>query len=293
MSHVRTPEMIRFAPRRALTLPEVVVVILAVTILLTLAIPTILSMRASSRRTTCEYRLVQIGVAMAEYQLANRHYPAGTIDSKTPIQNVAEGYHHNWIIALLADLDQQALADQVDPDASVYAAANAVPRETPLPIVRCPSAASNSLPTTSNYAAIYSSLELPIDEQNDGMFFQNRGVTSEEITDGLEYTLFVGEKLSDPQQDLGWISGTRSTIRNVDHPLGIGPQGNPDSVDASSPQDPLWVGGLASRHAGGVNLLLGSGRVRFFATGGDQAVLQQMARRSSEPPSDDGNEGVN
>ncbi|WP_417734640.1 DUF1559 domain-containing protein [Rosistilla oblonga] len=274
--------MKRFSPRHGFTLTEVLVVIVAAAVLLTLALPMLLSMRENSRRMTCEYRLTQIGVAMAEYQLTNEHFPAGTIDPQSPIQNVAEGFHHNWIIALLADLDQQTLADQIDPDASVYAAANAAPRETPLAIVRCPSDASTSLPTTSNYAGIYASQEVPIDEQNDGMLFLNRGVMPEEIDGGLEYTLFVGEKLSDPAEDLGWMSGTRATIRNVGHPLGDGSHIDSIPTDANGEPNRLWVGGLASRHPGGVNLLLGSGRVRFYSASGDQEVLQQMARRSKE-----------
>lgn len=276
--------MKRSASPTAFTLVEMLVVLLAATVLLALAIPAILSMRESSRRMTCQHRLAQIGVAMAEYQLANKHYPAGTIDSQSPIRNVAEGFHQNWIVALLADLNQQPLADQIDPTASVYAQANAIPRETPLAIVRCPASASDAMPTASNYAAVYSSQELPIDEHNDGMFFQNRGVSPEEIRDGLEHTLFVGEKIVDPQTDLGWISGTRATLRNVAYPLGDGLSIALEQSRAEYAENPLRVGGLASGHVGGGNLLMGSGRVRFYSVDGDQAVLQQMALRAKGLP---------
>ena len=59
------------------------------------------------------------------------------------------------------------------------------------------------------------------------MFFLNSHTRYEDITDGAAYTLFVGEKLSmiPGQPDLGWMSGTRATLRNTGVPLNI--TGNP------------------------------------------------------------------
>lgn len=266
--------MRRLPSSHGLTCIEVVVVVVSIGILAALAIPAIQSMRESARRGSCDYRLAQIGVAVAEYQLANAHYPAGTIAAESPVQSVPQGFHHSWVVALLPYLDQQALVEQIDPTASVYADSNSVLRETPLATVRCPSATSEATAMASNYAGITSSLEQPISEQNDGMFLLNRGVLPAELQSGQEHTLFLGEKLADRQQNLGWASGTRATLRNVARPVG----------EVAQMQDPLWVGGLASQHPGGVNLLMGSGRIRFYADGGDQAVLQQMARRAGGSP---------
>ena len=44
----------------------------------------------------------------------------------------------------------------------------------------------------------------------------------DDVQDGLAHTLFVGEKLSD-DQDFGWMSGTRSTLRNTGFPINVDP----------------------------------------------------------------------
>ncbi len=47
----------------------------------------------------------------------------------------------------------------------------------------------------------------------------NRGLRMSDIPDGLGYTMFLAEKLSAYDQDLGWMSGTRSSLRNTGHPI--------------------------------------------------------------------------
>ncbi|MCG8653654.1 MAG: DUF1559 domain-containing protein, partial [Pirellulales bacterium] len=133
---------------------------------------------------------------------------------------------------------------------------------------------------TSCYAGITGSTETPIDETNDGVFLLNRPLTDDDITDGLAHTLFVGEKLSLFEEDLGWLSGTRSSLRNVGHPINAerqrvrGPRNPNNAVGAT------YVGGLASDHPGGVYLLMGSGHYEFRSFSMDQKLLQQMGARA-------------
>jgi hypothetical protein len=133
---------------------------------------------------------------------------------------------------------------------------------------------------TTCYAGIHASTETPIDEDNDGVFLLNVRVSDHDITDGLGYTLFVGEKLSRWEEDFGWISGTRSSLRNVGLPL------NAERKRIRGPQDPaqvispIYVGGLASDHPGGVYLLMGSGEYQFRSASMDHQILQQIASRA-------------
>ena len=46
------------------------------------------------------------------------------------------------------------------------------------------------------------------------MLFLNSHISAHDVTDGTSNTIYVGEKLSD-QNDLGWMSGTRATLRNM------------------------------------------------------------------------------
>jgi hypothetical protein len=51
------------------------------------------------------------------------------------------------------------------------------------------------------------------------MFFLNSRLRYEDVADGTAHTLFVGEKFVGSDPDLGWLSGTRATLRNTGHSL--------------------------------------------------------------------------
>ena len=48
------------------------------------------------------------------------------------------------------------------------------------------------------------------------MLFLNSHVSGDDIPDGAGHTIFVGEKIV-TADDLGWMSGTRATLRNTGH----------------------------------------------------------------------------
>ena len=73
----------------------------------------------------------------------------------------------------------------------------------------------------SSYAACHHDVEAPIDVENHGVFYLNSSIRHEDIPDGSSYTIFVGEKRI-ASQDLGWLSGTRATLRNTGTPLNAG-----------------------------------------------------------------------
>jgi hypothetical protein len=64
-------------------------------------------------------------------------------------------------------------------------------------------------------------VEAPIDVDNHGVFFLNSRLTHDDITDGAAHTLFVGEKRFFDNIDLGWMSGTRATLRNTGTPPNV------------------------------------------------------------------------
>ena len=125
----------------------------------------------------------------------------------------------------------------------------------------------------SNYAGCHHDVEAPIDANNHGVMFLNSRVRLDEVTDGLTHTIFVGEKLVD-DADLGWMSGTRATLRNTSPPMesgyrrrtGISPfenvsRGCPENDPARQAAE-LLVGPFGSPHPGVVNFLFGDGAVR-------------------------------
>jgi hypothetical protein len=70
----------------------------------------------------------------------------------------------------------------------------------------------------SNYAGCHHPTEAPIDTTNHGTFFVNSFLTFDQCPDGSGYTLAMGEIRRDPMT-LGWISGSRSTLRNAGTPI--------------------------------------------------------------------------
>ena len=81
----------------------------------------------------------------------------------------------------------------------------------------------------SNYAGVHHDVEAPIDVNNNGVFFLNSHLRYDDITDGPSHTLFIGEKLFD-SYDLGWMSGTRATLRNTG-----------SALNSSLPPLPPWA----------------------------------------------------
>jgi hypothetical protein len=263
---------------------ELLVVIAIIGVLIGLAVPAMQNMREISRRSNCQFNLSELSLALSASQ--QTHFPIGTLADEGPIRSIPEGYHHNWIAALLPMMDLKPIAQVIDTDVSVYHAKNDQVRSVRMPRLLCPSA-SGVRENTTCYAGIHASTEIPIDVTNDGVFVLNQSVAPEDITDGLSYTLFVGEKLSRYEDDFGWISGTNSSLRNAGHGI------NDELTRIRGAQDPdeiippTYVGGIVSDHPSGAHLLMGSGEIRFVSDQMDTKILQQMAARSDgEIPSE-------
>ncbi len=206
------------APRRtAFTLVELLVVIAIIGILVGLLLPAVQAAREAARRMSCSNNLMQIGVALHNYEMAHRKLPPGTMDAKGPIVHLPVGYHHNWIIQILPMLDERVAYNLVDPTQSVYSKSNFPVRSYGIQSLMCPSDPAAGGPNSS-YAGVHDSREVPIDVDNNGVLFLNSHIRFDDVTDGVSHTLFVGEKLVEPT-DLGWVSGTRATLRNMGSPL--------------------------------------------------------------------------
>jgi prepilin-type N-terminal cleavage/methylation domain-containing protein/prepilin-type processing-associated H-X9-DG protein len=206
------------------TLVELLVVIAIIGILVAMLLPAIQASRESARRVMCTNQIHQLSIAVHDYEMAHERYPAGTLDATGPIRNLPKGHHISWIAQVLPYLEEGAIYNALDLSLSAYHYKNDPARQTSIDLLICPSNPAIAWPY-SNYAGCHHDVEAPIDADNHGAFFLNSHVTRDDLKDGAAHTLFIGEKLAD-DTDLGWISGSPSTLRNTGTPLNpSGPAG--------------------------------------------------------------------
>jgi prepilin-type N-terminal cleavage/methylation domain-containing protein len=206
--------------RSAFTLVELLVVIAIIGILVALLLPAVQAAREAARRSSCSNNLAQLIIAVTNYEMAHGIYPPGTLNPTGPIQNKPVGYHHSWLVQILPYIEETNAFRNVDFSVGVYHRKNRPVRRLSIRLLQCPSASNTWRGpgfSFSSYAAVHHDVEAPIDVDNHGVFFLNSTIRYEDISDGASHTLFLGEKIVD-NQDLGWMSGTRATLRNTGVP---------------------------------------------------------------------------
>ncbi len=273
------------------TLIELLVVIAIIGVLMALMFPAVQAAREAARRSTCQGRVLQLMLAVQNYQAAQESLPSGTVNPDGPILSEPAGYHHNWIEPLLPYLDEGNVYEKIDFSAGVYDEKNAPVRKQRLVALFCPSEIEQSMPT-SNYAGCHHDIEAPIDADNHGVLFLNSRIADVDIRDGSSHTIFLGEKIIHPA-DLGWMSGTRATLRNTGEPIGtaLGPvrlvDGEVDPDRQNSEKSLTFVGGFASYHPGVALFGFGDGSVIVVSDEIDMKLFRQLASRSDGELTDD------
>lgn len=254
---------------RAFTLIELLVVIAIMAILMMAMFPAVANMRESARRSQCANNFMRLGLAFQEYISAQQRYPAGVVDDQGPILSEPQGRHQSWTIALLPYLEERTLYEHIDLDLSVYDPAQEEARSIYPRVYICPS----SNPTSSGYAGVHHDIEAPLDGDQHGILFLNSEVSREDIPDGRGYTLLLGERL-DFADDLGWMSGTRATLRNTGHAIRTAPSHSGDATSSNQ-----FVGGFGSPHPAICGFLFADGRVESLSEQIEPQVLQQLGHR--------------
>ncbi len=118
------------------TLVELLVVIAIIGILVGLLLPAVQAAREAARRMQCSNNLKQIGLAVHNYESANKRFPPGNITDgdccSTPSRTV-------WSVCILPYLEQTALLGTFNPNLAIEDPANSFLRQQKMPTYNCPS----------------------------------------------------------------------------------------------------------------------------------------------------------
>ncbi len=281
MIHYGRRRLIVEHKRKAFTLVELLVVIAIIGMLIGLLLPAVQAAREAARRLLCSSRLSNLIIAVHNYEMSFGVFPAGTIDAQGPILHQPKGYHFSWIARILPHMEEGSTYRNLDFGLSAYDPKNKPAADIAISSLSCPSNVTVGL-AASDYAGVHHDAEAPIDVTNNGVFFLNTFLRADQISDGLTHTAFIGEALdasADLAAGLGWISGTRATLRNMGHALSA--RGGFGGVPAPQPVGPgLPVGGFSSNHPGMIQFAFGDGHVAALSGNTSAVVLQQIGHRA-------------
>lgn len=216
-------------------------------ILVSMLLPAVQAVREAARRTVCQNRLKQIGLALQNYHSAHQEFPVGGTGWRGPWS--PNETQIAWSAFILPFLEQTSVFEQIDFDRAFDSADNAEGAATVIATFVCPSSRRGSELSDGrgpcDFGGIYGERITGPNEPPKGLMVYGTARSHRDIPDGSSNTMIVAEDsdFSDGQ----WING-----RNVfDQAF---------AINAA----PAFENDIRSRHSAGANAVFADGHVRFL-----------------------------
>ncbi len=261
--------------RTGFTLIELMVSIAIMSTLIALLLPAVQSARESARRSDCQNRMKQWGLALHNYHDAHRVLPSGSI-SRGPAYSPLSGW--GWQAMTLPQIDQGPLYAACDFSLHTANGPNRDLIHRTIPFARCPSDTADDtlqveLPTygpfriaTGNYVG------------SGGLLSGLSSTRFAHVTDGLSQTFLLGERCThaptngNPPFTSSWcgVISESNVFISSSAPFVYANRGH---LINSSMASPLT---FSSRHTGGAFFTFGDGAVRFISSSIDADVFTAL-----------------
>jgi prepilin-type N-terminal cleavage/methylation domain-containing protein/prepilin-type processing-associated H-X9-DG protein len=328
--------------RRGFTLVELLVVITIIGILIALLLPAVQAAREAARRAQCANNMKQVGLALLNYESANKTFPPGGLSQKSGVVGFS------WWVRILPYAEMKNIYDQLDFNGATTSgyvgwiarpvgydpninAQNAKALNNRLfPFMFCPSSQLTQLtysagsgavtPQSPTYTGIagggdrvdpvlYPTMKARGDPyapggliSAGGILVRARAIPTAEITDGLSYTIIVGEQSGWCIDNAGNTMDCRSDCEEgfqmgIDNGFERGPSGDGRSWNMTTVRYPLGDTAtgrpgvssyfecgtnrpIQSAHSGGATVLMADGSVQFLSQSININTLFNLANRN-------------
>lgn len=310
-------------PRSGFTLSETLVVVGIVGVLLAILIPAVQSVRESARRATCQNNLMQMAFAIHNYEAIHRVLPNlyyGTF-LKQPRTAVDEFHFHSWQTAVLPQLEEQALFEQIDLSLPATVVSNQTNLNASVEIFLCPSSSiqtavvpdirdfNNVVVGTaarSDYEAIAGVNYKPLVRGSGDLSGVKFGLWGEtqydanrkpvayrsgrfaKVSDGLSNTILIGERGGRPDWYRRGKAADPYPYSKPNSGMGVHQAAWGISThiwwlvfDHEQAINDTNATGIYSFHSAGANVGIADGSVRFLSDAMDQEVLNALVTRSA------------
>ncbi len=294
------PTHVRSRCRHAFTLVEAIVVLAILVVLLSLVLPAVQQIRDTASRTQCASQLRQLALGVHLYSDSHQRLPRGC-DYPFPVPGLypEQGPGLSWQTSILPYIEQYPLwelawsAHKADPHGHISSHSDVA--ATILPLFLCPSQPTRTAAyyPQGEVSALtsYQGVAGTAVRRNDGVFHKDYTVRFVDITDGLSFTLMIGERPSGPRPtDGSWYShwgccpcGAAQIL-----PAGRNDWLGPDGIDCTPSLYPLRPGTYGddcdlrhfwSLHRQGANFAFADGSIRFLRYS-ETPILRDLATRA-------------